>query len=93
MARLFGRCETPSVLEDLNSGPGADYGRDLETVETRNGTISPNSANGERGQDLAAQTAGSSHGPWQLANSPALNIALPNAYFDSLGIPRLTVPG
>ena len=43
------------------------------------------------GNDLAAQTAGSAHGPWRLANSPALSIALPNAYFDSLGIPRLTV--
>ena len=42
------------------------------------------------GKDLAAQTAGSAHGPWRLANSPALAIALPNAYFDSLGLPRLT---
>ena len=40
--------------------------------------------------DLAAQTAGSAHGPWRLANSPALNIALPNAHFASLGIPSLT---
>ena len=43
------------------------------------------------GADLAAQTAGSVLGPWRLANSPALSIALPNTYFDSLGIPRLTV--
>ena len=42
------------------------------------------------GKDLAAQTAGSAHGPWRLADSPALHFALPNAYFDSLGIPRLT---
>ena len=42
------------------------------------------------GQDLAAQTAGGAHGPWQLANSPALHIALSNAYFASLGIPPLT---
>jgi RNA-directed DNA polymerase len=42
------------------------------------------------GFDLAAKTAGSPHGPWRLAQSPALGIALPNAYFDSLGIPRLT---
>jgi RNA-directed DNA polymerase len=41
------------------------------------------------GRDLAAQTAGSPHGPWHLANSPALSIALPLAYFDSLGLPRL----
>ncbi len=44
----------------------------------------------EVGKDLAAQTAGGAHGPWRLANSPALAFALPNAYFDPLGIPRLT---
>jgi RNA-directed DNA polymerase len=43
------------------------------------------------GTDLAAKTAGSAHGPWQLANRPALVIALPNAYSASLGIPSLTV--
>jgi RNA-directed DNA polymerase len=41
---------------------------------------------------LAAKTAGSAHGPWHLANSRALAIALPNAYFDSLGLPRLLNP-
>ena len=41
------------------------------------------------GTALAAQTAGSPHGPWALANSPALQSALPIAYFDSLGLPRL----
>ena len=41
------------------------------------------------GHDLAAQTAGSPHGPWRLANSPALQSALPIAYFDSCGLPRL----
>jgi RNA-directed DNA polymerase len=41
------------------------------------------------GQDLAAQTASSPHGPWHLANNPALSYALPIAYFDSLGLPRL----
>jgi hypothetical protein len=39
------------------------------------------------GRDLAAKTAGSPHGPWRIANSPALAMALPKAYFDSLGIP------
>jgi len=38
------------------------------------------------GRDLAAQTAGSPHGPWRLSNSPALAIALPNAFFTSLGL-------
>jgi RNA-directed DNA polymerase len=43
------------------------------------------------GKDLAAQTAGSAHGPWRLSNSPALTIALPNAYFISLGLTPLVV--
>jgi hypothetical protein len=45
----------------------------------------------QRGVDaeLAAQTAGSAHGLWRLAESPGLHIALPNAYFASLGIPQL----
>ena len=38
---------------------------------------------------LAAQTAGSPHGPWRLANSPALSLAFPLTYFDALGLPRL----
>jgi RNA-directed DNA polymerase len=42
-------------------------------------------------KDLAAQTAGSAHGPWRLSNSPALTIALPNAYFVSLGLTPLVV--
>jgi RNA-directed DNA polymerase len=41
------------------------------------------------GKDLAAQTAGSCHGPWRLAKSPALSIALPNRFWDWLGIPRV----
>jgi RNA-directed DNA polymerase len=39
---------------------------------------------------MFAKTAGSAHGSWQLVNSPTLAIALPNAYFASLGIPSLT---
>jgi len=42
------------------------------------------------GHSAGRQVGGSSHGPWRLAISPALHTALPNAYFDSLGIPRLT---
>ena len=43
------------------------------------------------GKDLAAQTAGSPQGPWRIANSPALSIALPNAYFVGLGLPPMVV--
>jgi RNA-directed DNA polymerase len=41
------------------------------------------------GRDLAAQSAGSPHGPWRLSNSPALTIALPNVFLGSLGLPSL----
>src|SRR5215211_632834 len=44
------------------------------------------------GRDLAAQTAGSPHGPWRLSNSPALTSALPNAFFASLGLAPIAVP-
>jgi RNA-directed DNA polymerase len=40
-------------------------------------------------KNLAAKTAGSAHGPWRLSNSRALATALPNAFFDSLGLPAL----
>ena len=35
---------------------------------------------------LAAKTASSAHGPWRVSHSPALCIALPNAFFDRLGL-------
>ena len=44
------------------------------------------------GKDLAAQSAGTPHGPWRMSNSPALAMALPNAYLGSLGLPSLA-PG
>jgi hypothetical protein len=45
----------------------------------------------KRGVDrqLAGNTVKSAHGPWRLSQSPALAIALPGAYFDGLGLPRL----
>jgi RNA-directed DNA polymerase len=40
-------------------------------------------------RDLAWNPVKSAHGPWRLSRSPALAIALPGAYFDELGLPRL----
>ena len=34
-------------------------------------------------------TACSSRGPWYLAHAKALSVALPTAYFKSLGLPNL----
>jgi RNA-directed DNA polymerase len=85
----FGFCQTPSLLKALD-----------EWIRRRlRSTIWKQWKRGKQrygklrhlgiGRDLAAQTAGSPHGPWHLANSPALAIALSIAYFDSLGLPRL----
>jgi RNA-directed DNA polymerase len=38
---------------------------------------------------LAGCTAGSSKGNWRISASRALSYALPNRYFDSLGLPRI----
>ncbi len=87
----FGKCETPSVLEGLEQW----FRRRLRSAiwkQWKRGKVRFAELRKRGvGNDLAAQTAGSSHGPWRLADSPGLHIALPNAFFDSLGIPRLTV--
>jgi RNA-directed DNA polymerase len=75
----FGKCQTPSVLEEL----GQWFRRRLRSAiwkQWRRGTVRFAELRKRGvGKDLAAQTAGSAHGPWRLANSPALAIALPNA--------------
>jgi RNA-directed DNA polymerase len=87
----FGKCETPSVLQGLERWIRRRL-RSTVWKQWKRGRVRFAELHkwGVR-RALAAQTAGSAHGPWRLANSPALAWALPNAYFDSLGIPRLTV--
>jgi RNA-directed DNA polymerase len=86
----FGACQTPSVLEDLEKWTRHRL-RSVIWKQWKRGRVRFAELR-KRGVDkeLAACTAGSPHGPWRLANSPALAKALPNAYFDSLGIPSLT---
>jgi RNA-directed DNA polymerase len=87
----FGFCQTPTVLRSLEEW----LRRRLRSVvwkqwkyaRVRFAELSKRGV----GKDLAAQTAGSAHGPWRLSNSPALTIALPNAYFASLGLTPLVV--
>ena len=87
----FGKCQTPSVLEGLERWARHRL-RSVIWKQWKRGSVRFAELRKRGvGKDLAAQTAGSAHGPWRLANSPALALALPNAYFDSLGIPRLTV--
>jgi RNA-directed DNA polymerase len=88
----FGFCQTPSVLRELDewirrrlraiAWKQWKRGRTRYTKLRRRGV----------GRDLAAQTAGSPRGPWRLAASPALHIALPIAAFGSLGLPSVAAP-
>ena len=87
----FGKCETPWVLLGLEQWLRRRLRSAIWKQWKRGTTRFAELRKRGVGRDLAAQTAGSGHGPWRLANSPALSIALPNAYFDSLKIPRLTV--
>jgi RNA-directed DNA polymerase len=86
----FGNCETPSVLRSLEEWTRRRLRSAIWKQWKRGRTRFTELRKRGVGQDLAARAAGSAHGPWQLANSPALAIALPNAYFHSLGIPSFT---
>src|ERR1700753_4365651 len=80
----FGHCQTPSVLEGLEGWTRRRL-RSVIWKQWKRGLVRFAELRKRGvGKDLAAQTAGSAHGPWRLANSPALAKALPNAYFDSL---------
>jgi RNA-directed DNA polymerase len=87
----FGKCQTPTVLQNLEEWTRRRL-RSAIWKQWKRGTVRYRELR-KRGVNprLAATTAGSAHGPWRLALSQGLALALPNAYFDSLGIPRLTV--
>lgn len=88
----FGRCETPEVLAKLEKWLRRRL-RSMVWKQWKRGTTRYRELRkrGIAAQD-AAKTTGSSDGPWHLAKTPALSLALPNAYFVSLGLPELTVP-
>src|SRR5258708_39340513 len=84
----FGFCQTPSLLKTLDQWIRHRL-RSMIWKQWRRGTARYAKLR-QLGiaKDLAAQTAGSSHGPRRFAHSPGLQCALPIAYFDSLGLPR-----
>jgi RNA-directed DNA polymerase len=85
----FGFCQTPSVLEGLDQWLRHRLRSVIWKQWKRGNRRFAELRKRDVGRDLAAQTAGSPHGPWRLAHSPALSYALPNSYFDSLGVLRL----
>lgn len=87
----FGHCQTPSVLRNLESWMRrrlrANIWREWKRGTTRYRELR------QRGipHFPAAVAAGSPTGPWRMAAHHAVQRAFPNAYFDSLGFPRLVV--
>src|SRR6266511_1653670 len=85
----FGFCETPAVLRHLDSWirrrVRCAFWRQWKTGRKRFAELV---RRGVR-EDLAASPAGSRRGPWHVSQSPALGIALSNAYLASLGLPSL----
>ena len=85
----FGFCETPDLLINLTRWVRlrlrAALWRQWKTQRRRRAMLIQL---GVRGR-LADNTAGSGRGPWHLAHSKALNVALSNAYFRDRGLPSL----
>jgi len=82
----FGFCQTPSVLRTLDEWTRRRLRAIAWKQWKRGSTRFAELRRRGVGRDLAAQTVGNPHGPWRLANSPALTSALPNGFFASLGL-------
>jgi RNA-directed DNA polymerase len=87
----FGFCETPRVLSNLD----AWIRRRLRMYLWRQWQTGRNRYAQLRRRGVppfgAAVAAGSPTGFWRMSGHPAVQKALRNAYFDSLGLPRLAV--
>jgi RNA-directed DNA polymerase len=85
----FGYCQTPTVLRMLEQWIRRRL-RAVAWMQWRNGWNRFDQLS-KRGvpRRLAAQTASSAHGPWRIAASPALNIALSNKTLAALGLPPM----
>ena len=85
----FGHCQTPSVLMDMDSWLRrrlrAVIWKQWKRIRTRYKRLRQLGVNPAK----ARSCANSSDGPWRIGASPPMCIAFPNAYFDSLGLPRL----
>jgi len=88
----FGFCETPSVLRELDQW----IRRRLRAIAWKQWRHGPTRFAEMRrcgvGRDQAARAAGSPRGPWRISASPALSMALSNAFLTSLGLAAVAAP-
>ena len=82
----FGLCEVPYVLLRLDQWTRRRLRAVAWTHWKRGSTRFAALRRRGVGKRLAAQTASSAHGPWRISRSPALSIALPNAFFARIGL-------
>jgi RNA-directed DNA polymerase len=86
----FRFCETPSVLRTLDQWIRRRL-RAIAWKQWKHGRVRYKKLRRcGVGRELAAKTAGSPRGPWRLSKSPALHIALSEAFFTSLRLATLT---
>lgn len=85
----FGFCETPSMLQQLDSWirrrVRCAFWRQWKTGRKRYAELVRRGVS----RESAAKTASSRCGPWRVSQSPALDQALSNAYLASFGLPSL----
>jgi RNA-directed DNA polymerase len=85
----FGFCQTPSVLQRLESW----IRRRLRSIMWKQWKRGKTRYKELRQRGIphfqAAVAAGAPRGPWRMAHHATVQRAFPNAYFDSLGLPRL----
>jgi RNA-directed DNA polymerase len=88
----FGFCETSSVLKDLDSWirrrVRAYIWKQWRTFRKRRSGLLGHGVN----RDAATKLAASRKGAWTLSHTDTLQMALPNGFFDSLGLIRLLQP-
>jgi len=82
----YGHCETPSVLATLDQWVRRRLRCVVWKQWKRGRTRFAELRKRKVGKSLAAQTAGSAHGPWRISKSPALSLAVPNAHLGKLGL-------
>ena len=87
----FGYCQTPSVLEKMDSWIRRRLRcvvwKQWKTYKRRKAELMKRGVS----QELAHCTAwaGSTKGDWPMCHTPGVRMALPNKFFDELDLPRL----
>lgn len=88
----FGYCETRSVLKELDGWIRrrlrAYIWKQWKTFKKRRTALMKHGVS----RDEATKLAASQKGTWRLSHTKTLQIAMPNGFFDSLGLTKLWLP-